>query len=101
MSNASFKLMIKNYFKLSTGATAFVGLMEPVDYPIIVYDKYIIEIKSNLGKCYQFQKISEDIFARSQPFGKNNYRSLQTFENVDEFLVNINEDPIIICGYKK
>jgi len=93
--------MIKEYFKLSTGATAFVGLMEPPDNPVIIADKYIVEIKSNSGKCYKFRKISEDIFVRSEPLVESKFRSLQTFENVDEFLIGMNEDPIIICGYKK
>lgn len=97
----SFKFTIKEYFKLSIGATAFVGFMEPTDYPIIIPDKYIVEIKSNSGKFYKFNKISEDIFARSQPLTENKFRSLQTFENVDEFLAGMNKDPIIICGHKK
>jgi hypothetical protein len=101
MKTVSFKFTIKEYFKLSTGATAFVGLMEPADYPIIIADKYIVEIKSNSGKCYKFSKISEDIFARSKPLTESKLRSLQTFENVDECLVGMNQNPIIICGYKK
>lgn len=101
MNVTSFKFVIKECFKLSTGATAFVGLMEPTNYPIITADKYIVEIKSKSGKCYKFGTINEDIFVKSQPLIENKFRSLQTFENTDEFLIGMNKDPIIIYGHKK
>ncbi len=100
MKMMSFKFIIKEYFKLSTGATAFVGLMEPMNFPIILPDEYQVEIKSNSGNSYKFSKISEDLFSRSKP-DVNKFRSLQTFENVDEFLIGMNKDPIFICGHKK
>lgn len=61
MNTMLFKFMIKEYFKLSTGATAFVGLMEPSDYPLITADDFVVEIKSDSGRCHTFRKISEDI----------------------------------------
>jgi hypothetical protein len=101
MNTTSFKFVVKECFKLSTGATAFVGLMEPHNFPIITDEKYTVEIRSNLGKCYRFNKISEDIFARSNPQAENRFRSLQTFENVEEFTANINTDHIVIVGARK
>lgn len=96
----SFKFFIKEHFKLSSGSTAFVGIMEPSDYPIITPEDYIVEIQSNSGKCYKFKSIGEDIFVRKDPLAKNIFRSLQTLENVETFTANINEDPIIIVGIK-
>ena len=56
MNNTSFKFIIKDYFKLSTGATAFVGLMEPSDYPLITADNFVVKIKTDSGKSYIFKK---------------------------------------------
>ena len=101
MNDKSFKFIFKDYFKLSTGATAFVGLMEPSDYPLITTDSYVVKITSDTGKSYLFNKISEDIFARSNSSLNNNFRSLQTFENVDEYINEIKDHSVFICGYKR
>jgi len=101
MDNNTFKFVVQECFKLSTGATAFVGLIEPFDFPLITTDNYIIELRTCLGKKYMFNKISEDIFVRSDPKLHNKFRSLQTFENVEDFISNVNIDPIILVGVKR
>lgn len=101
MNTQSFRLMIKEYFKLSTGATAFVGMLEPSNYPIITDEDFVVEIRSDSGKSHIFSKISEDLFARKDHSIDNKFRSLQTFENMDEFIAEIKEHSVFICGYKK
>ena len=97
----SFKLSLSDYFKFSSGSTALVGIMLPADYPIITSDRYIVEIRSNSGKCHRFKNINEDIFVRTADAPKSDLRSLQTFENIDDFLKAMKDDPIFLYGYKK
>lgn len=101
MNAQTFKFTIKEYFKLSTGATAFVGLLEPSNYPIITAEDFVVEIRSDSGKRHIFNKMSEDIFSRKDQSIDNKFRSLQTFENVDEFITEIKNNSVVICGHKK
>jgi hypothetical protein len=101
MNTQCFRFTIKEYFKLSTGATAFVGLLEPSNYPIITTEDFVVEIRSDCGRSHIFNKISKDIFARKDKSLDNKFRSLQTFENMDEFIAEIKEHSVVICGYKK
>lgn len=89
MNTMSFKFFIKEYFKLSTGATAFIGLMDPSDYPLITAGDFVVKIINDSGKWHTFSKISEDLFARSNKLLDNKFRSLQTFENMDEYIADI------------
>lgn len=99
MSSKSFKFLIKEYFKLSTGAVAFVGLMEPNDYPLITQDNFVVKIESSNGKLHIFHQISEDMFSRKS--SSNEFRSLQTFENMDDFIPDVKNNSVYISGYKK
>lgn len=100
MNSKSFKFIIKEHFKLSTGAVAFVGLMEPNNYPLITHDNFVVKIESASGKSHTFYQISEDIFTRKEQ-SRTLFRSLQTFEDVDEFIPEIKNNSVCISGYKK
>jgi hypothetical protein len=101
MNTMPFKFIIKEYFKLSTGATAFVGLTDPSDYPLITADDFVVEIKSGSGRHHIFNKISEDIFYKNNPLIDNKLRSLQTFENMHEFIAEFKSNSVMISGHKK
>lgn len=101
MNEKSFKLLVKERFNLSTGGIAFVGVMEPTDYPIILPDRYIVEIRSSSGKNYQFSKIAEDLFSRKDFQAKIKFRSLQTFDDMSDFFAETNGEDLIIYGFEK
>jgi|JI10StandDraft_1071094.scaffolds.fasta_scaffold394295_2 uncharacterized protein YaiE (UPF0345 family) len=97
----SFKFNINDYFKLSTGTVALVGVMVPGDYPIVTSEKYVVEIKTQSGKSLRLNKINEDIFSRSEPTEDYSRRSFQTFEDISSFIENMAIDPIYLQGYPK
>lgn len=96
-----FEFAIIETFKLSTGATAFVGYMRPHNYPIITLDKYVAAIVDDEGNILKPIKVSEDIFSRADPKKVNNLRSIQTFDQVDELVKNVNLKLIKIIGRDK
>lgn len=101
MDKIDFTFKVVEYFRLSTGNIALVGIMDPINHPIIMPNEFVVEIKTSSGKSFTFNEISEDLFSRSKTAPPENYRSLQTNDDIGEFVDNIETDPIVIYGIKK
>ena len=94
-----FEFKVSHSFKIREGKFfALVGIMEPESMPIIAGD-YYAKLITKSGKEHVFTMLGEEIFVAS-PGKIITKRALGTTDNIEEYLQDLENDPVWIVGYE-